>query len=135
MPVQVTNAPQIGKTSAVVLTLCGVLKDIMLVVASMMIWGTQVTALQFFGYSIALGGMVYYKLGYEQLRSHLMDASRQWAEFGARKPVLRKLTIIVATAFLIFTLFGGLAPSYAPEYDPSKISKEVSERFGINKAQ
>ncbi|KAI5467002.1 triose-phosphate transporter family-domain-containing protein [Mariannaea sp. PMI_226] len=124
----------IGKTSAVVLTLCGVLKDIMLVVASMMIWGTQVTALQFFGYSIALGGMVYYKLGYEQLRNHLMDANRQWAEFGARKPVLRKITIIVATAFLIFTLFGGLAPSYAPEYDPSKISKEVSERFGINHA-
>lgn len=123
----------IGKTSAVVLTLCGVLKDIMLVVASMMIWGTQVTAIQFFGYSIALGGMVYYKLGYEQLKNHLMDANRQWAEFGARKPVLRKLIIIVATAFLIFTLFGGLAPSYAPEYDPSKISKEVSEKFGINK--
>ncbi|KAH6891224.1 triose-phosphate transporter family-domain-containing protein [Thelonectria olida] len=123
----------IGKTSAVVLTLCGVLKDIMLVVASMMIWGTQVTALQFFGYSIALGGMVYYKLGYEQLKNHLMDASRQWAEFGARKPVLRKLIIIITTAFLIFILFGGLAPSYAPEYDPSKISKEVSEKFGITK--
>jgi drug/metabolite transporter (DMT)-like permease len=123
----------IGKTSAVVLTLCGVLKDIMLVAASMMIWGTQVTAIQFFGYSIALGGMVYYKLGYEQLKNHLMDASRQWAEFGARKPVLRKLIIIVTTAFLIFVLFGGLAPSYAPEYDPSKISKEVSEKFGITK--
>ncbi|KAH7156975.1 triose-phosphate transporter family-domain-containing protein [Dactylonectria macrodidyma] len=122
----------IGKTSAVVLTLCGVLKDIMLVAASMAIWGTQVTGLQFFGYSIALGGMVYYKLGYEQLKGHIMDANRQWAEFGARKPVLRKLTIIVATAFLIFTMFGGLAPSYAPEYDPSKIHDEVASRFGIN---
>ncbi|KAH7155070.1 triose-phosphate transporter family-domain-containing protein [Dactylonectria estremocensis] len=122
----------IGKTSAVVLTLCGVLKDIMLVAASMAIWGTQVTGLQFFGYSIALGGMVYYKLGYEQLKGHIMDANRQWAEFGARKPVLRKLTIIVATAFLIFTMFGGLAPSYAPEYDPSKIHNEVASRFGIN---
>lgn len=109
----------IGKTSAVVLTLCGVLKDIMLVAASMAIWGTQVSGLQFFGYSIALGGMVYYKLGYEQIKGHLSDANRQWAEFGARKPVLRKLTIIVATAFLIFTLFGGLAPSYAPDSVPS----------------
>ncbi|KAK7425223.1 hypothetical protein QQZ08_008242 [Neonectria magnoliae] len=125
----------IGKTSAVVLTLCGVLKDIMLVAASMAIWGTQVSGLQFFGYSIALGGMVYYKLGYEQIKGHLSDANRQWAEFGARKPVLRKLTIIVATAFLIFTLFGGLAPSYAPEYDPSKLANEVSNRFGINESQ
>lgn len=124
----------IGKTSAVVLTLCGVLKDILLVIASMAIWGTQVTGLQFFGYSIALGGMVYYKLGYEQIRNHVGDASRQWAEFGARKPILRKVVIIIGTAFLIFTLFGGLAPSYAPEYDPSKLANEVSNRFGINEA-
>lgn len=121
---------QIGKTSAVVLTLCGVLKDILLVIASMMIWGTQVTGLQFFGYSIALGGMVYYKLGFEQLKGHIADANRSWAEFGVRKPVLRKLTIIVASAFLLFTLFGGLAPTYAPEYDPRKLANEASTRFG-----
>ncbi|KAJ3520883.1 hypothetical protein NM208_g13537 [Fusarium decemcellulare] len=125
----------IGKTSAVVLTLCGVLKDILLVIASMIIWGTQVTGLQFFGYSIALGGMVYYKLGYEQIKGHISDANRQWAEFGARKPVLRKLTVIIFTAFLIFTLFGGLAPGYAPEYDPTRLANEVSNRFGINEAQ
>ncbi|KAM5360322.1 hypothetical protein ACJZ2D_013839 [Fusarium nematophilum] len=125
----------IGKTSAVVLTLCGVLKDILLVAASMIIWGTQVTGLQFFGYSIALGGMVYYKLGYEQIKNHLNDANRQWAEFGARKPILRKLAVIIFTAFLIFTLFGGLAPGYAPEYDPTKLANEVSNRFGINEAQ
>ncbi|OAA55462.1 DUF250 domain membrane protein [Cordyceps fumosorosea ARSEF 2679] len=52
----------IGKTSTVVLTLCGVLKDIILVVSSMAIWGTPVTGLQAFGYFIALCGMVYYKL-------------------------------------------------------------------------
>ncbi|KAL6860397.1 hypothetical protein ACO1O0_004425 [Amphichorda felina] len=120
----------IGKTSAVVLTLCGVLKDILLVIASMMIWGTQVTGLQFFGYSIALGGMVYYKLGFEQLKGHIADANRSWAEFGVRKPVLRKLIIIVASAFLLFTLFGGLAPTYAPEYDPRKLANEASTRFG-----
>lgn len=123
----------IGKTSAVVLTLCGVLKDILLVCASMMIWGTQVTALQFFGYSIALGGMVYYKLGFEQLKGHIGEANRQWAEFGARKPVLRKVTIIVASAFIIFTLFGGLAPTYAPEYDPRKLASEAGTRFGMHK--
>jgi hypothetical protein len=125
---------QIGKTSAVVLTLCGVLKDIMLVVASMMIWGTQVTALQFFGYSIALGGMVYYKLGFEALKGYAGEAGRQWAEFGARKPILRKLSIIVMAVMFIFCVFGGLAPTYAPEYDPSKLASEVSSHFKGNPA-
>ncbi|PHH60808.1 hypothetical protein CDD81_1159 [Ophiocordyceps australis] len=120
----------IGKTSAVVLTLCGVLKDIMLVVASMAIWGTQVTALQFFGYSIALGGMVYYKLGYDQLKGYMGEASRQWADFGARKPVLRKIAVLVLSVFVLFTLFGTLAPTYAPSYDPAKFTNEVTSRFG-----
>lgn len=120
---------QIGKTSAVVLTLCGVLKDILLVCASMAIWGTQVTGIQFFGYSIALGGMVYYKLGFEQLKGYMGDANRQWADFGARKPILRKITVIIASAFIIFTLLGGLAPTYAPEYDPLKLA---GSRFGVS---
>lgn len=111
----------IGKTSAVVLTLCGVLKDIMLVGASMLIWGTHVTGLQFFGYSIALGGMVYYKLGYDQIKGYAGEASRQWAEFGARKPALRKITLIVATFFFLAVVFTGLAPTYAPAYDPKSI--------------
>jgi hypothetical protein len=124
------TSPQIGKTSSLVLTLSGVIKDVMLVVASMIIWGTQVTALQFFGYSIALSGMVYYKLGYENLKGYIGEASRQWADFGARRPVLRKLSIIVMSVFVIFTLLGGLAPTYAPEYDPSNLVNEVSSRFG-----
>lgn len=105
----------IGKTSSLVLTLCGVLKDVMLVAASMLIWGTEVTALQFFGYSIALGGMVYYKLGYEALKNYAGEAGRQWAEFGNSKPVLRKISIIVLVLFTILFLLGGLAPSYAPD--------------------
>ncbi|KAK0389762.1 hypothetical protein NLU13_3335 [Sarocladium strictum] len=121
----------IGKTSAVVLTLCGVLKDILLVAASMMIWGTQVTALQFFGYSIALGGMVYYKLGYEQLKGYIAEGQRQWADFGYRKPILRKIIVIVMSALVLFVLFGGLAPTYAPQYDAGKLASEVSGRFGI----
>lgn len=102
----------------------------MLVVASMMIWGTQVTGLQFFGYAIALGGMVYYKLGMEQLKGYMGEAGRQWAEFGARKPILRKLSIIVFAIFAIFALFGGLAPTYAPDYNPSKLATEVTSHFG-----
>ena len=109
-----------------VLTLCGVLKDILLVCASIAIWGTQVTGLQFFGYSIALGGMVYYKLGYEQLKGYADEAGRQWAELGNNRPVLRKLIVITGAVALIFVLFGGLAPTYAPEYIPDVPSaKEI----------
>jgi drug/metabolite transporter (DMT)-like permease len=121
----------IGKTSAVVLTLCGVLKDIMLVAASMMIWGTQVTPLQFFGYSIALGGMVYYKLGYDKLRAYIGEGNRRWAEFGTRKPATRKLVVIISSVFFLLLCFGSLAPSYAPEYDPTTLANEVTTRFGI----
>lgn len=84
-----------------VLTLCGVLKDIILVVASMIIWGTEVTPLQSFGYSIALIGMIYYKLGYEQIKGHIGNASRQWATFGAEKPVLQRITMIVGSLFFL----------------------------------
>ncbi|KAI9932437.1 hypothetical protein MW887_008678 [Aspergillus wentii] len=56
----------IGKTSALVLTLSGVLKDILLVVASMVIFRDPVTPLQVVGYGIALGGLVYYKLGLKE---------------------------------------------------------------------
>jgi hypothetical protein len=97
------------------MTLCGVLKDIMLVAASMIIWGTQVTALQFFGYSIALGGMVYYKLGYESIKGYAGEASRQWAEFGNSRPVLRKISVIVLVVLTVLFLLGGVAPTYAPD--------------------
>jgi len=121
----------IGKTSAVVLTLCGVLKDIMLVGASMMIWGTQVSPLQFFGYGIALGGMVYFKLGYDKIKAYTGQGVRQWGEFGARKPITRKLVVIISSVFGLMLLFGGLAPSYVPDYDPSTLASGVSNRFGM----
>ena len=44
------------------LTLSGVLKDIILVVLSVIIWSTPVTSLQALGYTIALGGLIYYKI-------------------------------------------------------------------------
>ena len=75
--------------------------------------------------------MVYYKLGFEQLKGYAGEANRQWAEFGANKPVLRKIVIFVGSAFLLFVLFGGLAPTYAPEYDPRKLATEASSRFGM----
>lgn len=102
----------------------------MLVVASIIIWGTTVTALQFFGYSIALGGMIYYRLGYDQIKTYVSEGGRRWAEFGQQKPVLRKVSIIVFAVLIVFILLGGLAPTYAPEYDPGNLLNEMSSRFG-----
>ncbi|MCJ1282677.1 hypothetical protein MMC26_002002 [Xylographa opegraphella] len=109
----------IGRTSAVVMTLCGVLKDILLVFASIMIWGTPVTALQYFGYSIALGGMVYYKLGAESIKSFLSELGRSWAEYGAKHPVQRKVVIFGMVILTILVVLGGLAPSVG--YDPGQM--------------
>lgn len=80
----------------------------------MMIWGTPVSGLQFFGYSIALGGLLYYKLGSEQLKQFVSSTSRSWNEFGAKKPATRKLVSIGAAVLVVFLLLGGLAPFYAP---------------------
>ncbi|KAI0013326.1 TPT-domain-containing protein [Xylariaceae sp. FL0662B] len=122
----------IGKTSAVIMTLCGVLKDVMLVAASMLIWGTPVSGLQAFGYSIALAGMVYYKLGFDALKGYAGEAGRQWAEFGATRPALRKVIVVVSILLFVFVLFGGLAPTYAPDYDPSQYLTGAAEKFGVS---
>jgi hypothetical protein len=90
-----------------------VLKDILLVAASILIWGTPVTATQFFGYAIALGGLVYYKLGGDELKNNIAAARRAWSEFGAQKPAMRHMTVIVLVFLLILVLLGGLAPSFA----------------------
>lgn len=97
------------------MTLCGVLKDILLVAASMAIWHTPVTPLQFFGYSIALGGLVYYKLGGDKIKEYTSQANRSWAEYGATNPGQRRVVVIAAVVLGFFLFVGALAPSYAPE--------------------
>jgi len=51
----------VGVGSGLVLTLAGVFKDILLITGSVLLFGSQITALQVFGYSIALGGLVLFK--------------------------------------------------------------------------
>ncbi|KAJ6096227.1 sugar phosphate/phosphate translocator [Penicillium sp. IBT 16267x] len=105
----------IGKTSSLVMTLCGVLKDILLVAASMMLWNTPVTPLQFFGYSVALIGLVYYKLGGDKIREYTGQAGRAWAEYGNARPAQRKFVIFGAIVLILFLFIGTMAPGYAPE--------------------
>ncbi|PMD61906.1 duf250 domain protein membrane protein [Hyaloscypha bicolor E] len=115
----------IGRTSGLVLTLCGVLKDIMLVAFSILVWGTPMSRLQAFGYSVAIIGMLYYKLGQKELKPYIAEAGRRWSEFGANRPVLRKLLVTGAVFTTLILVLGSLAPTYAPEYDPSSYLKNT----------
>ncbi|KAH8164392.1 hypothetical protein CIB48_g3858 [Xylaria polymorpha] len=95
----------IGKTNAVVLTMSGVLKDILLVVASMAIFGDPVTLQQYFGYSIALAGLVYYKLGAEKLQQMTTDAKLTINEVRRSNPAGFKLGAICGGLFFVALVF------------------------------
>ncbi|KAI1192119.1 triose-phosphate transporter family-domain-containing protein [Nemania serpens] len=95
----------IGKTNAVVLTMSGVLKDILLVVASMAIFGDPVTLQQYFGYSIALAGLVYYKLGAEKLQQMTTDAKLTINEVRRNNPAGFKLGAICGGLFFVAFIF------------------------------
>jgi len=52
----------IGKASGLVLTLSGVVKDVLLIVGSFLVLGSLISGVQIFGYVIALGGLVAFKM-------------------------------------------------------------------------
>ncbi len=83
----------------------GVLKDILLVVASMAIFGDPVTLQQYFGYSIALAGLVYYKLGAEKLQQMTTDAKLTINEVRRANPAGFKLGVICGGLFFVAFIF------------------------------
>ncbi|PNY27038.1 sugar phosphate/phosphate translocator [Tolypocladium capitatum] len=74
----ITTVHLIGKTSGLVMALTGIFKNIILIAASVIIWNTQITAMQFAGYTIALTGLTYHWLGNEQLAKGYFAAA-SWA--------------------------------------------------------
>lgn len=81
----------------------------------MAIWGSPVTKTQLFGYAIALGGLLYYKLGADLFKQYLSQGGRAWSEFGVQRPAMRKALVFGLVLLTLFILLGGLAPTYAPE--------------------
>lgn len=108
----------IGKTSSLVLTLSGVLKDILLVLASMVIFHDPVSGLQFFGYSIALGGLIYYRLGADKLKEYFSEGSRQWSDYGNRSPIMKKLLTIILVVITTIVLLGGIGSQFPELVSP-----------------
>jgi len=102
------------------MTLCGVGKNIFLVVASVLIWGTIITGMQVFGYTIALAGLVYYGVGYEGIQTYC-NTTQQFAwklwegekeKEGAttqRSTMLRKAIIVSVFALIMVLLMAGIA--------------------------
>ncbi|KJZ70741.1 hypothetical protein HIM_09874 [Hirsutella minnesotensis 3608] len=68
----------IGKTSGLVMTLAGILKNILLIAISILIWHTKITFVQVLGYTIALIGLTYYSIGHGQL-SKSAQIAVSWA--------------------------------------------------------
>ena len=111
------------------MTLSGVLKDILLVGASIFIFRDPVSGLQAFGYTIALIGLVYYKLGADQLKGYVGQGQRAWADYGVQHPALRRVIVFGLVLTTLFILLGGLSVGGAlPDgYDPAPY---VNERLG-----
>ncbi|KAK5738595.1 hypothetical protein LTR17_005931 [Elasticomyces elasticus] len=123
----------IGKTSSLVMTLSGVLKDILLVLCSMFIFRDPVSPLQAFGYSVALCGLVYYKLGADKLKEYVGSGQRNWADYGVRHPALRRVLVFGLVMATIFILLGGISFSGAlpAGYDPTPYAKgKIDEVLG-----
>ncbi|KAF1356133.1 triose-phosphate transporter family-domain-containing protein [Delphinella strobiligena] len=116
----------IGRTSSLVLTLSGVLKDILLVFASMLIFRDPVSPLQFFGYSIALGGLVYYKLGADKLKEYAGAGGRAWADYGVRHPALRKVIIFAAVLIVLLLVLGSFGNQLPAGYSPNEYIHKVA---------
>ena len=99
----------------------------------MLIWGTPVSALQFFGYSIALSGLVYYKLGADKIREYFGQAGRSWQEFGVQRPALRKLVIlgfVIVTLVLLMGGFGNTVITPEPAKAPLSTVEKLKEWVG-----
>lgn len=105
----------IGKTSGLVMTLTGILKNILLVVISVMIWNTHISWLQTLGYAVALGGLVYYSLGYDQLAQGWKIASTSlvtmWTSPSPHAGIsvgVRRIIIVGMGALTTILLVAGL---------------------------
>ena len=89
----------------------------------MVIFRDPVSGLQAFGYSIALGGLVYYKLGGEKIKGFVAEGQRSWSDYGVRQPVMRKLIVIGLVILAMFVVLVGMAPQLPPEYTESAKTK------------
>lgn len=130
----------IGKTSSLVLTLAGIFKAILLVVASVMIWNTTITFLQFVGYSVALFGLIYYSLGWSQIKTMSANAStwaagvyaNGFADVGGNTRIKRAVTIGLALLITLMLFIGLTRGPSATGEDGKSTQSPDSEGWGFS---
>ena len=116
------------------------MKAILLVVASVIIWNTTITFLQFLGYSIALFGLVYYSLGWSQIKTMSANASAWAASAYANgfsdAPGNTRIKRAVAVGFALLVtilLFIGLTRgSSSTAQDGTPLQSPDSEGWGFS---
>jgi hypothetical protein len=130
----------IGKTSGLVMTLCGVLKNILLVLASVLLWGTVIMPLQVFGYTIALIGLIYYGVGYEGVLTYYAYTTKftkqiwegessekkfETASTGRerRGGIVRKMVIVGVFMLCVVGLVAGFAARSGQAHFEEKVGK------------
>ncbi|KAK9245294.1 triose-phosphate transporter family-domain-containing protein [Lipomyces tetrasporus] len=102
----------IGRTSSLVLTLCGILKDIILVLVSALLWRTAISRIQVVGYLITLVGLFGYKFGY----SPLLVLAQATDKHGYKKyysSMTQRARKRVATACLLLSLLAAVVFYYS----------------------
>lgn len=81
--------------------LSGILKDILLIFASTLIWSTQLTGIQILGYGAALFGLFWYKQGdiFKPIEGESVDQQRK-----RRTRLVVSAAVAGVTAIAIFVL-------------------------------
>ncbi|KAI0381814.1 TPT-domain-containing protein [Hypomontagnella monticulosa] len=101
----VSSVLLIGKTSALILVLSGILKNILLVVAAVVIWGTPITFIQLIGYSWAIIGLFLYQSGWEGT-SEALKAGASWITDHPlyRRYGKRRVWFLITSSFIALVL-------------------------------
>lgn len=98
------------------MTLSGVLKDILLVGASMVIFRDPVSLTQAFGYSIALGGLVFYKLGGDGIKNSARDAQLYLGTLRQNNPARAKALVFGGVILILTIVVLAFWPAIPSEY-------------------
>ncbi|KAK9480499.1 triose-phosphate transporter family-domain-containing protein [Lipomyces japonicus] len=131
----------IGKTSSLILTLCGILKDIVLVLISSLIWWTPISKLQVLGYLIALMGLFGYRFGKSPMVAlfQAADSNGYRRYYSSLKFKQRKrITGIILSVSLLSALIFYLSPNLQIRgrvvdgaFEAMRGGVEVSETSGL----
>lgn len=88
----------------------------------MFIFGDPVSGLQFFGYSIALGGLVYYKLGGDGIKNSVRDSQIAWSTIRQNNPARAKAVVVGAVLAAVMLVLFMVWPTVPTDYKKSHFS-------------